>query len=395
MTPTTAHALFVIGLVSAALACGDSSSVTCRDRETGAVRALVPPSPGSVVITEFLADPSAVSDADGEWVEIFAGGDVDLNGVQVRSASATALLRGDECLRVPARTYALLARKADPLLNGGLPGILAEMGSVSLGNASGTLSLSSQTGVLLDEISWTQQRPGVASQLDPALLRSAANDAPTSFCPAREPWSSSGDLGTPGSENSSCLETGMSRCVDPHTGMVRDIIRPSPGQLVISELMADPTKVADSVGEWVELFARAHVDLNGLRLSASGATGVRTITAATCLRVPQGSFALFARNKDPSINGGVAGAIDTFEFSLSQGAAAQDKPHSLALLEDGLELDRVTWLSAPAGASFQLSADNLDGTGHELPYRFCVAPEGTTYGLGDRGSPGMRNAVCP
>ena len=395
MTRITARPLFVLGLVSAALACGDSSSPTCRDPETGAVRALVPPSAGSVVITEFLADPSAVSDPDGEWVEIFAGGDVDLNGVQVRSASAMALLRSDECLRVPAGNYALLARKADPLVNGGLPAVLAEMGGVSLGNGSGTLTLSSQTGVLLDEISWTQQRPGVASQLDPAHVPSAANDDPTSFCPATEPWSSSGDLGTPGSENSWCVGTGMNKCVDPHTGAVRDIIRPSPGQLVISELMADPTKVADSVGEWVELFARADVDLNGLRLSASGATGARTITAATCLRVPHGSFALFARNNDPSLNGGVVGAIDTFEFSLSQGAAAQERPHSLALLEDGLEVDRVTWLSAPAGASFQLSADNLDGAGHELPHRFCVAPEGTTYGLGDRGSPGMRNAVCP
>jgi hypothetical protein len=372
--------------------CGGGGNTTCRDPQTRAVRPLIAPTAGSLVITEFMADPAAVSDADGEWMEIFAARDLDLNAVEVRTASATASLRSEECLQIRAGAYALLARRKDPLLNGGLPAVLAEIGA-SLGNASGNLALWTESGTLLDEISWTQQKAGVASQLDPTRVASAANDQSASFCPAIAPWSASGDLGTPGAENHACggLAT---RCFDPVTGAARDAVRPSPGQLVISEFMADPTKVADSAGEWIELFATADVDLNGLQLSNEGA-GVRTVTSTTCLRVTTGTSALFARSRDPALNGGITSAIDTFDFSLSQSSATQESPHSLAVRVEGSDIDRITWLSATAGASTQLSAAKWDAAANDAHSSFCPTPSTITYGAGDRGSPGAMNAVCP
>jgi Lamin Tail Domain len=373
--------------------CGSGGDAMCRDPQTGAMRRLSTPAPGSVVITEFMADPAAVVDADGEWIEIFAAADLDLNGLEARTASARALLRTEECLRVPAGAFALLARTKDPLANGGLPPVLAEVG-LSLGNASGRLSLWTNSGALLDEISWTQQQPGVASQLDPSRVASGANDEASSFCPAREPWRASGDLGTPGAENVACSGGAASRCLDPLTGAPREVVHPSRGQLVISEFMADPTRVADPAGEWIEVYARSDLDLNGLTFS-NGGTGARTVAWATCLRLNAGSFAVFARSRDPALNGGLAGVIDTFDFGLSQSAAAQESPHSLALLLDGLEIDRITWLSATAGASTQLSAAKLDGAANDAHSNFCPTPPTRIYGLGDRGSPGAMNAVCP
>jgi hypothetical protein len=341
-----------------------------------------------------MADPSAVPDTDGEWLELVAAGDADLNALEIRAGAASAWLRHEECLRVGAGSYALLARSKEPLANGGLPAVLAELG-VSLGNSSGALSLLSADGALLDQISWTQQKRGVASQLDPARLSAAANDEANSFCLATQPWSASGDLGTPGAANSACASApAATTCLDPMTGAARSRIAPARGQLVISEFMADPTKVADSAGEWIELYARTDLDLNGLQLS-NGGTGVRTLTSSTCLRVPTGGFAVLARNGDPALNGGITAPVDTFGFALSQSAATQEAPHSLVLLMQATELDRATWTSAPAGASTQLSATALATPTNDAPSSFCVAPPATTYGLGDRGTPGAMNAVCP
>ncbi|HZA51136.1 MAG TPA: hypothetical protein VE549_10365 [Myxococcaceae bacterium] len=412
MTPAYARRLLPIALFVGALGCGDSPSrcdggsvsrdagcddpgtiTTCRDRVTGRLRPVVSPAPGNLVITEFLADPSAVPDADGEWVEIFAAVDADLNSVEIRTGAASAWLRREECLPVTAGTYALLARRDEPAANGGLPPVLAELGA-SLANASGALAILTADGALIDQIVWTQQKRGVSSQLDPARLSPTANDEPSSFCGAAQAWSANSDLGSPGAVNPPCVTTATPTCIDPVTGVPRTPVAPTRGQLVISELMADPTQVTDSAGEWIELYARVPIDLNGVQVS-SGAGGVRTLSGASCLRVPAGAFAVLARNREPALNGGITGAVDTFGFGLSQSAATIDAPHSLTLLVQGAEIDRMTWTWAAAGASTQLSATALGATPPDATSGFCVAPPNATYGMGDRGTPGAMNSVCP
>lgn len=373
--------------------CDTSATATCRDPSTGRLRAVLAPSRGILLISELMADPSAVPDADGEWIELSATADVDLNSIEIRAGAASASLRGEECLRLGAGTYALLARERDPLVNGGLPSVASPLG-VGLGNGSGTLAVWSADGALLDQISWQQQKPGVAWQLDPSRSSVAALDDPSRFCPAIQPWGESGELGTPAAANSPCPERAGSTCVDPSNGTARSPVAPAHGQLVISELMADPTQVADSAGEWIEVYARSDVDLNGLQLS-NGKSGTRTLTSPTCLRISAGGFAVFARTREPTLNGGVAGALDTFGFGLSQSSTTADAPHALALVINGTEIDRVTWTSATAGASTQLSATALVPSPPGTASSFCVAPLGRTYGLGDRGTPGAMNAVCP
>src|SRR5690606_25208488 len=48
--------------------------------EDGAMRPVVSPAVGDLVITEVMPNPAAVGDTDGEWVEVHALADVDLNG---------------------------------------------------------------------------------------------------------------------------------------------------------------------------------------------------------------------------------------------------------------------------------------------------------------------------
>ncbi|WP_323378741.1 lamin tail domain-containing protein [Pyxidicoccus xibeiensis] len=179
----------------------------CIDRWTGKVRVPKVPDPGSLVLTELMADPSAVSDATGEWVEVLALRDVDLNGVTLSSGSGgSAVLTSTLCLSLKAGGRAVIARSDDVALNGGLPSVLGTF-SFNLANGAGSHLLRlTVDGRLLDAVTWTAAAvPGVASQLDPTRSDPARNDAPGSFCPA--PTSARyglGDRGTPGVENRPC-----------------------------------------------------------------------------------------------------------------------------------------------------------------------------------------------
>jgi hypothetical protein len=179
----------------------------CIDRSTGRARAPRVPDPGSLVLTEYMADPSAVSDATGEWVEVLALRDVDLNGVTLSNGSgSSAVLTSTLCLSLKAGGRAVLARSEDVSLNGGLPSVLGTF-AFNLANHSGTHALRlAVDGRLLDAVTWTAAAvPGVSSQVDPSRSDATRNDLAGSFCPA--PVSARyglGDRGTPGMENRPC-----------------------------------------------------------------------------------------------------------------------------------------------------------------------------------------------
>jgi hypothetical protein len=183
------------------------SAPTCVDRGTGKPRALRAPEPGALLITEFMADPSAVADAAGEWVEVLALRDVDLNGVQLANeGSGRATLEAALCLSVRAGAYAVLARGGDSAANGGLPPVLATFG-FNLANGAGSRALRlTWEGMLLDEVKFTTAAlPGVSQQLEPSRRLPSQNDAPESFCPTPTGVRyGAGDRGTPGLENRPC-----------------------------------------------------------------------------------------------------------------------------------------------------------------------------------------------
>ncbi|QSQ20763.1 lamin tail domain-containing protein [Pyxidicoccus parkwayensis] len=180
---------------------------SCIDRSTGKARASRVPDSGSLVLTEFMADPSAVADATGEWVEVLALRDVDLNGVTLsnESGSSTALT-STLCLSLRAGGRAVIARSEDASVNGGLPSVFGTF-SFNLANSEGNRMLRlSVEGRLLDAVTWTTAAvPGVSSQVDPTRSDPMRNDLAGSFCPA--PTAARyglGDRGTPGMENRSC-----------------------------------------------------------------------------------------------------------------------------------------------------------------------------------------------
>lgn len=79
------------------------------------------PGAGDVVITEFLADPGAVDDASGEWVELtnVSGVDLDLSGCSLSDYGRNTVTFADGTT-LAAGARLVVGRSADATANGGL-----------------------------------------------------------------------------------------------------------------------------------------------------------------------------------------------------------------------------------------------------------------------------------
>lgn len=377
---------------------------SCLDGNT--VRAIVPPTAGQLFISELMADSKAVADDKGEWIELHATGPCDLNGLTLAASSGKRTISNPECLHVIAGSDVLLAHDTDPLKNGGLPPVTTTF-NFSLPQAGGALSLSyGDAGI--DEAVYSKAVAGVAWQLDPTRFTPLDNDDPAAFCPATA-WISgtpdAGDRGTPGLPNTTCPPQVLAgQCLDPQTAQVRAIVKPQAAELVVSEIMFDPS-ITEPAGEWLELYSTAEVDLNDLVVRA-GSTS-RALKSQTCVRPGAGQYALLVNNPDPDRNGSLP------DFAFSYGSLSLSNSGGLVSLElpdDAGVVDSAPYLAATAagaGVSRQLPPERLDAVSNDDAGSFCFTPPEFRYGdspdggadggllLGQRGTPGQPNVPCP
>jgi hypothetical protein len=368
-------------------ACPDATDGGTACLEEGRSRPVAHPRPGELVLTEVMASPAAASDAAGEWLEVLALADVDLNGVTVANGAGGAdVLESPRCLAVGAGQRAVLARSADPFLNGGLPPPLATF-RVPLSNQNERVQLRlGDAG--LDEAQLLASSPGRAWQLDPAA------GAARRFCLAPRAWrpDGGGDLGSPGAPNPACPGASPGEppppsepaatlaCVDLGSGRLRPPRAPAAGQATLSEVLADPSAASDAAGEFVEVRFAREADLNGLGLR-TGAGATATFVSAVCQTVAAGTHAVFARSRDWRLNGGLPLVAGLFSFSVRNGA---DRLELLA--PDGGVLDTLAWTVSRPGVSLQVQGG-----------RTCFTPDASAnhFGFGDLGTPGRPNPPCP
>lgn len=153
-------------------------------------------------------------------------------------------------------------------------------------------------------------------------------------------------------------------------------------QIVINEVMADPSAVGDDMGEWFEVhnFGATAVNLQGWQI-ASNNDGGHTIVNS--ISVAAGGYIVLGRSSNSKKNGGVTVAYQYAGIVL---ANASDW---LALRDvSGVTVDSVAWTSAPAGAARGVktpSADNTDVNGSNWQ------TQTSTYGKGDKGTPRAQN----
>jgi hypothetical protein len=189
--------------------CGIIAPGECLDH--GTPRNKVSPKLDDLIINEFMANPEAgIDDPDGEWFEVVATSDVDLNGLLIGrdpanvTPTTSLILPEGECLHFAAGSFILFARKSDAATNGGLPTVNVAFG-FSLLNTSGGLFLG-MDGTTLDQIQYSSSTAGASTSLDPAHMSTLDNNDPNNWCPARlEDTYGTGNRGTPKAENPSCL----------------------------------------------------------------------------------------------------------------------------------------------------------------------------------------------
>lgn len=173
-------------------------------------------------------------------------------------------------------------------------------------------------------------------------------------------------------------------------------------QVLITEIMADPTKVADAAGEWFEVFNAGAdpVDLTGWRI-VSGPSGSEQHVITASIPVASGGFAVIGNNTNSGTNGGV-----TEQYSYGTALALNNSNTDWLVLKlaDGTVIDSVSYsarsgatvvaptYSPTAGASRAMLDPAVDNTLLSGP-NWANTPTGTTYGLGDRGTPGTGSYV--
>lgn len=284
---------------------GDGCSANCQGEVVAG---------GTIVISEFMIKPKAVTDPFGEWVEVYNPTDkpVDINGWILRDNGLnTHKITAAKGLVVNPKSYRLLGINGDVTKNGGIvPDYVYT--NFTLANVSDALIMEWNKQVI-DEVDYFKKPlggdgfdviDGLSTSLDPALLNADFNDAFGSWCTGKKVWKGSmGDFGTPGTANPSCINPckqadkvtnkpdqtvcpgdPASWCiagecivkpycgdgkVDP--GEICDdgnniggdgcdpTCKPEPkpladGTLLITEIQPNPNAVDDQNGEWLEVY---------------------------------------------------------------------------------------------------------------------------------------------
>ncbi|MBL7032975.1 MAG: lamin tail domain-containing protein [Candidatus Delongbacteria bacterium] len=165
--------------------------------------------PGDLVITEIMQNPLAVSDANGEWFEVYnaTGAAIDLLDLIVTEDGGGNTFVIGSSVNVNPGSYALLARNGDPLINGGLPPVdYVYPGTYYLGNSADEIFIIEVVGIdttVIDEVWYdngvTFPDPNGASMVLSDL--ELDNNIGANWYEETVYTYGSGDYGTPGAPN--------------------------------------------------------------------------------------------------------------------------------------------------------------------------------------------------
>jgi hypothetical protein len=356
-----------------------------------------PPAPvptGAVIFVEVMKDPAAVADAAGEWFEVLntTGGAIDLGGYTFTSGLQTFTVAGS--LPVAAGQRQLFLRNANPLVNGGIDGAL--LGAYeydptgllwNMGNGDETLGLYDGSGVLVGRLAYTDlaypDTTGAAMGLDPlAPQTQAAVDVGANWCSQTSLYGSLGERGTPALANDLCAV--LPTCLGT-------------GEIIVTEIMKDPSFVLDANGEYIELYntTGAAIDINGWTLKDNGTDSV-VIANGGPLLVPAGGHLVLGVNGNSATNGGVTVGYDwgtATNFTLGNG------DDEVVLVNGTTVVCCVEYLNGgiwpdPTGASMSLDPGSYNVLAATDGLNWCVSTT-TIPGSTDEGTPNALNDVCP
>ena len=176
-------------------------------------------------------------------------------------------------------------------------------------------------------------------------------------------------------------------CGDSHDGDCdgSDRLCPAPGEVLITEIMANPTVLVDTEGEWFELYNTTSrpIELGGVILRDED-TDNHAIEGSVIIE-PR-SFAVFVR---------ATGAASSWNY-MYRGISLANSEDELILATPGGEvISSLAWsagFTVPVGASMSLDPSSFDPrTAGDLA-NWCAST--STFLTGDRGTPMAPNDPC-
>lgn len=198
------------------------------------------PRQGDILITEIMVNPDVVSDANGEWIEIWnaTNQELQLNGLTLKDAGSNQhVITSTEKLTIQAKSYRILAKNGDISTNGGVAANYVYQ-NFTLSNTSDQVIITAADGTLIDQVSYGPGWPvvsGASMELHPDYQSFTGNDLPEHWFAARIAFGA-GDKGSPGKGNpvSSGLE-------EWEQGMRIDIYpNPSSGRFILEATFSKP-----------------------------------------------------------------------------------------------------------------------------------------------------------
>ncbi len=169
-------------------------------------------SAGDLVITEFMKDPSAVTDGHGEWIELYnaKAWRLDIEGVTLTDFSGASYVLANGGLGIllaPGERY-VLGNDDDPATNGGVT-VNQKWTGYSLKNSSDEILLYGTSGVLVDAVVYDDgvrwpDTSGMSISLTAPVLDTVSNDNPGLWCHSSTVIQGGSDTGTPGQPNDVC-----------------------------------------------------------------------------------------------------------------------------------------------------------------------------------------------
>ncbi len=173
--------------------------------------------PAKVVITEIFAHSNNIDDAYAQWVELYNGdtAPVVLAGWRLSfGAKGETQLPVDAPITLQPGQYLVIGASKDKFFNGGINVDVEWKKGLTLDPATGTVQVYNNN-TLIDKVDYPINTPkvvpGQALQLDPGQYSVSQNDLPIYWCYAETILPLTGDTGTPGKANPTCIPSGKDK----------------------------------------------------------------------------------------------------------------------------------------------------------------------------------------
>jgi beta-lactamase superfamily II metal-dependent hydrolase len=281
-----------------------------------AVAALV--AGGGIVINEVMADPSAVSDDAGEWIEVHNTGSTTVNMTGWTLQSNNDAVHTIGTLSVPAGGYKVMITSSKR--NGGITGAYVYGSGIVLANTSDWVVLRDGSGATVDSVAWSASMPAGATRGVKDPLQDNTNVNGTNWQTATTVYGSKTDRGTPGAQNDGYTQVAVvtTVVVTPSTATVAP---QSTQQFTASALDQNGQPIATTFTWSSSSTAVATVSSSGLATAVSAGTALIRATSASGVWSEATLTVAAADTTGGGGGGGTAGDLVVRVLDIGQGDA--------------------------------------------------------------------------